>query len=73
MAWKSGSKEVRRGGNDVYVNNKKSGYVSGNDYRVGGDTYNERGGDIYRNNERVGYRTGDGDVRMKDGSLWKNK
>lgn len=73
MAWKSGSNEVRQGGKDIYVNNNKSGYQSGSDYRVNGDSYRESGGDIYRNNEKVGYRTGDGDIRMNDGSLWKNK
>jgi len=73
MAWKSGSNEVRQSGNDIYVNNEKAGYQSGNEYHVNGDTYRESGGDVYCNNERVGYRTGDGDIRMNDGSLWSER
>lgn len=71
MAWKSGDNEVRTSGSDVYVNNERAGYVSGNDYRINGETYRVSGGDVYRNNERVGYVCGDGDIRMNDGSLWK--
>ena len=73
MPWRSGSNEVRQNGRDIYVNNDKVGYQSGNEYRINGNTYRESGGDVYCNNERVGYRTGDGDIRMNDGSLWKNR
>lgn len=73
MAWKSGNTEVRTSGKDVYVNNERSGYVSGEDYRINGETYRVSGGDVYRNNERVGYVCGDGDIRMNDGTLWKNR
>lgn len=31
-----------------------------------------RHGDVYVNNEKVGYVTGDGDYRLKDGTLVDN-
>lgn len=64
--------EVR--GGDVYCNNSKVGYVSGNELVIGNNrvSVHPHDGDVYVNGQNVGYKTGDGDYRSRgDRSLWK--
>lgn len=72
--WTDGNNTYEIRGGDVYRNNERVGYVSGNELKIDGNTvsFHPHDGDLYVNNQNVGYRTGDGHYRIRsDRSEWK--
>jgi len=65
------SNEVRVSEENLYAGNKRIGYVSGNENCESNGTYTIEGDGVYRNDQKVGYSCGNGEFRIKDGTLWK--
>lgn len=65
------SNEVRVQGEKLYSRKQKIGKVFGNEKGQSDGTYIVYGTGVYKNQKKVGYACSNGNVRLKDGTLWQ--
>lgn len=65
------SNEVHVSCGNIFANNKRVGYVIGNENCTSDGTYTVEGTDVYCRGQKVGHECGVGEIRMNDGTIWQ--
>ena len=67
----SASNEVHVSGSNIFLNNKRIGYVVGNEDCKSDGNYTIEGTNVFCRGQKVGHECGTGEFRMKDGTIWQ--